>query len=50
VLGHVHEFDLAGVRSKDGDDLLHTKAYHTVNRIPRWAASVGAAAFCACLG
>ena len=35
VLGHVHEFDLAGVRSKDGDALLHTNAYYTVNRIPK---------------
>lgn len=35
VLGHVHEFELAGVRSADGDDLLHTKAYYTVNRIPK---------------
>ena len=35
VVGHVHEFDLFGVKSKDGDDLLHSKAYYTVNRIPR---------------
>ncbi len=35
VLGHVHEFDLAGVRSLDGSELLHTKAYYTLNRIPR---------------
>lgn len=35
MLGHVHEFDLAGVRSRDGDDLLHTKAYYTCNRIPK---------------
>ncbi len=34
VEGHVHGFDLAGVKSKSGDDLLHTKAYYTVNRIP----------------
>lgn len=35
VPGHVHEFDLAGVRSQDGDELLHTKAYYTCNRIPK---------------
>ena len=35
VLGHVHEFDLAGVRSLDGRELLHTKAYYTLNRIPK---------------
>ena len=35
VAGHVHEFDLSGVRSQDGGDLLHTKAYYTVNRIPK---------------
>ena len=35
VLGHVHEFELAGVRSEDGEPLLHTDAYYTVNRIPR---------------
>ncbi len=35
VLGHVHEFDLAGVRSRDGGELLHKKAYYTLNRIPR---------------
>ena len=34
VLGHVHAFDLAGLKSMDGADLLHTKAYYTVNRIP----------------
>ena len=35
VLGHVHEFDLAGVRARDGNDLLHKKAYYTLNRIPK---------------
>ncbi len=35
VAGHVHEFDLTGVHSQDGHDLLHTKAYYTVNRIPK---------------
>ena len=35
VLGHVHEFDLAAVRSADGAPLLHVHAFYTVNRIPR---------------
>ena len=35
VAGHVHEFDLSGVRSGEGDHLLHTKAFYTVNRIPQ---------------
>jgi hypothetical protein len=35
VQGHVHEFDLSGIRAADGAPLLHTKAYYTVNRIPK---------------
>lgn len=35
VLGHVHEFHLAGVRSAEGEALLHLDAYYTVNRIPK---------------
>ena len=35
ALGHVHEFDLTGLRSSSGDPLLHTKAYYTLNRIPK---------------
>lgn len=35
VAGHVHEFDLTGLKSADGEDLLHVKAYYTVNRIPK---------------
>jgi hypothetical protein len=35
VQGHVHEFDLTGVRAQDGEPLLHAKAYYTVNRIPK---------------
>lgn len=35
MLGHVHAFDLAGVRAQDGSELLHTKAYYTLNRIPK---------------
>jgi hypothetical protein len=35
VLGHVHAFDLTGLASRDGEALLHTQAYYTVNRIPK---------------
>jgi glucose/arabinose dehydrogenase len=34
-LGHVHEFDLGNLRSRDGDELLHKDAYYTVNAIPK---------------
>ena len=33
-VGHVHDFDFAKVRGRDGAPLLHTKAYYTVNEIP----------------
>jgi hypothetical protein len=33
--GFVYEFDLAGVRSRDGEELLHRNAYYTVNEIPK---------------
>ncbi len=32
--GHVHEFDLEALRSKDGEALLHHDAYYTVNEVP----------------
>ncbi len=32
--GHIHDFDLAPIASKDGEHLLPTKACYTVNRIP----------------
>ena len=32
--GHIHDFDLGGMKSRDGEPLLHTKAYYTVNEIP----------------
>ncbi|MFT6108181.1 MAG: type 1 glutamine amidotransferase [Planctomycetota bacterium] len=32
--GHVHEFDLAALRSAEGEELLHRDAYYTVNEIP----------------
>ena len=34
VPGHVHEFDLRGLRAADGRALLHADAYYTVNVIP----------------
>ena len=35
VQGHVHEFDLTGVTDRGGAPLVHTKAYYTLNRIPK---------------
>ena len=32
--GHIHDLALAGVRSKDGEPLLHPQAYYTLNYIP----------------
>jgi hypothetical protein len=32
---HIHDFDLAGLRSQAGRRLVHTKAYYTVNEIPK---------------
>jgi hypothetical protein len=32
---HIHDFDLAPMKSADGGSLLHTKAYYTVNEIPK---------------
>jgi hypothetical protein len=32
--GHIHDFDLAAMRSAAGKPLLHAKAYYTVNEIP----------------
>jgi hypothetical protein len=32
--GFVYEFDLAGLRSGDNEELLHRNAYYTVNEIP----------------
>jgi len=33
-VGHIHDFDFAKVRGRDGAPLLHTKVYYTVNEIP----------------
>ena len=30
---HIHDFDLAKITASDGQRLLHTKAYYTVNEI-----------------
>ena len=35
MLGHVHEFDLGALRSREGEELLHRHAYYTVNEVPR---------------
>ncbi len=35
VEGHVHGFELIGVRARDGRELLHRQAFYTLNRIPR---------------
>ncbi len=34
VQGHVHAFHLPGLRSGDGEPLLHDRAYYTLNEIP----------------
>ncbi|RYD34727.1 MAG: hypothetical protein EOP86_10275 [Verrucomicrobiaceae bacterium] len=31
---HIHDFDLGGMTSLDGEPLVHKKAYYTVNEIP----------------
>ena len=33
--GHVHEFHLDGVQSKEGLPLLHREAYYTLNYLPQ---------------
>ena len=32
--GHVYEFDLAKLRARDGEELLHRNAFYTLNEIP----------------
>ncbi len=34
IRGHVYDFDLAKLRSRDKEELLHRNAYYTVNEIP----------------
>ena len=35
VEGHIHAFDLKQIHCDEGEQLLHSKAYYTVNEIPR---------------
>ena len=35
VEDHIHDFDLSRVRSRGGRRLVHSKAYYTVNEIPK---------------
>jgi hypothetical protein len=35
IEGHIHDFSLTDMKSKEGKNLLHTKAYYTVNEIPK---------------
>lgn len=35
IQGHVYEFDLGALRSRDKDELLHRNAYYTVNEVPK---------------
>jgi hypothetical protein len=39
--GHVHEFDLGNLRSRDDEELLHRHAYYTVNEVPAADGAVG---------
>ncbi len=32
---HIHDFNLGAIRSQDGQRLVHSKAYYTVNEIPK---------------
>jgi hypothetical protein len=33
--GHIHDFDLVKIKSRSDQSLLHSKAYYTVNEIPK---------------
>ena len=35
VQGHVHDFHLRALKSRDGEALLHPRAYYTLNEIPK---------------
>lgn len=35
VQGHVHDFHLPALKSRDGEPLLHDRAYYTLNEIPK---------------
>ena len=32
--GHIHDLSASGVRSTEGQPLLHAKAYYTLNHVP----------------
>ena len=32
-VGHIHELHAVGVRSKEGEKLLHSNAYYTLNKL-----------------
>jgi len=34
ICGHVYDFDLGALRARDKEELLHRKAYYTVNEVP----------------
>ena len=34
IRGHVYDFDLGSLRARDKEELLHRKAYYTVNEVP----------------
>jgi hypothetical protein len=34
IRGHVYDFDLGALRARDKEELLHRKAYYTVNEVP----------------
>ena len=35
VEDHIHDFNLSRIISRDGGHLVHSKAYYTVNEIPK---------------
>ncbi|WP_145389519.1 DUF7133 domain-containing protein [Stieleria neptunia] len=35
VQGHVHDFDFHAIREPNGEKLVHTRAYYTLNEIPK---------------
>lgn len=43
VQGHVHDFHLPKLKSSDGENLLHTSAYYTLNELPKAVANTESA-------
>jgi hypothetical protein len=35
VQGHIHDFHVPGFKARDGELLLHDRAYYTLNEIPK---------------